>query len=820
MLEASRAAAHCLLDDAKLDSSAGSTASALCGISIPAPLPLPVSGSGGGGVPPVRCVVSHGNGAWPTLQLQSRSAVGAAATNIQAAVCTHVQLPVGTATAPFAACRSTPLRWALAASLVPAAGLALGTVAACGSIDLRGQLAAPGFHSHPAALDAATHFGVFAVPEARTAGGSIGSHAVQLRVPAGAAYFHAPRQGAADGARWPTMSSNGGNGAASGVTVVSCGLLQGVDSGASCWLYQLHLKPVQGRPGVTVSAKKAATSLASYSARREAHSVGGEATAAVPGCAVSLSGPGGAVYLMRRAASREAAPAAVWIGAQRALRFLQQQQSSDSLTLVAATPDICGTMPAAASRAGAAGATVAAAVQGMLRCAAAEGRAMAGSVTRSTLAASGQPTLAPAGDVFSAPHLRQGAWLLATLGGSQHERAPLRLAAVPSLTCGGAAISGGTGALGLLVAAWLAAQDSGTAATGGQLCLWARSAAVRLPDALAGSARRVTVVQCDASAAADVAAAAQRKGAAVFVHAGGVLGDAMLAQQTAGKLRAALAPKLAGLQLAWAALAAQPVRQCLLFSSAAALLGNAGQASYGAVNAALDAAAAWRLQQGGAAVSLQWGPWAGGGMATAAVAARLAAKGVGLVQPQDGLRLLRRLMVGGGVSALHSAALAPLVAADWRRMLSPAQRQSTFFAALVPPEEGGCAASGRHASLPAAHSPQAAAPQHASVAGAAAPSAGPSVQQILEQLLALVAGLIGGPMEPTAAFMSAGLDSLGQRVCLCPLAKLLGCVCCACLQRCKCPPQDGAACMPLKAACSDCHQPSLAPGCCRVGGAA
>ncbi|KAL4457258.1 hypothetical protein ABPG75_012123 [Micractinium tetrahymenae] len=763
MLEASRAAAQCLLDDAKLDSSTGSTTAALCGISIPAPLPLPGTASNGSSsssaMPLVRCVVSHGDGGRLALQLQSRAAGRAPATNIQAAVCSHVQLPVTAAEASMSARRSVLLQRLTAASLVAASRPAPVAAAACGSMDLRGQLAAPGFHFHPAAIDAATHFGVFAVPEARTAKGAIGSHAVQLRVPAGAAYFHAPRQGTAGGACWPVMSSSGGGeAAASSSPLVSFGLLHGAEPGSSaaCQLCQLQLKSVSGQPAA--AASKAATSMASYQVDLDAHSVADQVSSPASGCAVSLSGQSGSVRLLGRCGNQLAVPAAVWSAAQRVLRFLQQH-GSGSLQLASAVQDSCSVAPVAAC---AASTAAAAAVQGLLRCAAAEGRELAGSVTTSTLAAGGLTAAAPASDVFLVPHLQQRAWLLAQLRSGHQQSQPSTASVQPLSYDGSAAISGGTGALGLLVAAWMAAQDASRAAAAGPLCLWARSAAVRLPAALVSSRRLVSVVQCDAAAAADVAAAShgQQRDTSVFVHAGGVLHDAMLAQQTASRLRAALAPKLSVLQLARAALAAQPMQRCLLFSSAAALLGNAGQANYAAANAALDAAAAWQQLQGTTAVSLQWGPWAGGGMATAAVAARLEAKGVGLVQPHDGLRLLSHLVNGSTVAASTAAALAPLVAIDWRRMLSPAQQRSPFFAAVLPPAAPSSSARKPPVSVQHMHSPPTALLQPAA-AGAAAP-AGPSMQHIQEQLLALVAGLIGGSMEPTAAFMSAGLDSLGS----------------------------------------------------------
>lgn len=76
---------------------------------------------------------------------------------------------------------------------------------------------------------------------------------------------------------------------------------------------------------------------------------------------------------------------------------------------------------------------------------------------------------------------------------------------------------------------------------------------------------------------------------------GGLLEDAPLQKQTAAALRRVVAPKVAGASAVLAATSAAPVATVALFSSIAALLGNAGQANYGAANGALDSIAS-RLQ--------------------------------------------------------------------------------------------------------------------------------------------------------------------------------------------------------------------------------
>ncbi|MFN9546075.1 MAG: type I polyketide synthase [Cyanobacteriota bacterium] len=125
------------------------------------------------------------------------------------------------------------------------------------------------------------------------------------------------------------------------------------------------------------------------------------------------------------------------------------------------------------------------------------------------------------------------------------------------------------------------------------------------------------------------------------LHAVGSLDDGALVRQTWERFATVLEPKVRGACNLERATAAHPVEHFILFSTATALLGNAGQANHAAANAFLDAFARHRRRRGQAAVSIQWGRWGRiGAGADARLDAHFAAKGFGTIDPRLGLAAL------------------------------------------------------------------------------------------------------------------------------------------------------------------------------------
>ncbi|WP_217201413.1 type I polyketide synthase [Streptomyces buecherae] len=215
-------------------------------------------------------------------------------------------------------------------------------------------------------------------------------------------------------------------------------------------------------------------------------------------------------------------------------------------------------------------------------------------------------------------------------------------------------ITGGTGALGSLLARHLVAEHGVR-----HLLLLTRRGpqapeAERLTADLTAAGARVTVASCDVSrrqALADVLAAipAEHPLTAV-VHAAGVVDDGALEALTAERFDAVLRPKADAAWHLHELTRGMALDAFVLFSSAAATLGGAGQGNYTAANSFLDALAQHRAAHGLPARSVAWGPWeqqAGmAGELDEAAQRRMRRAGVLPLAPHDGLALFDAALAG------------------------------------------------------------------------------------------------------------------------------------------------------------------------------
>ncbi|MCP4157065.1 MAG: SDR family NAD(P)-dependent oxidoreductase, partial [bacterium] len=210
-------------------------------------------------------------------------------------------------------------------------------------------------------------------------------------------------------------------------------------------------------------------------------------------------------------------------------------------------------------------------------------------------------------------------------------------------------ITGGTGALGLIMARWL--KEKGAT----RIILNSRRqpgpAAAALIEELRVEGVDALFLKGDVSNeedAKELVLGANTREAPLFgvIHAAGMLADGMLIEQNWDNFKKVFKPKISGTWSLYKALRHVSLDFLLLFSSAASLLGNRGQANYAAANAFQDAVAYYGRMENQPVLAIDWGPWGGAGMAvsSASVKAFLGKQGFEELEAADGLPVLEKLL--------------------------------------------------------------------------------------------------------------------------------------------------------------------------------
>jgi NAD(P)-dependent dehydrogenase (short-subunit alcohol dehydrogenase family)/SAM-dependent methyltransferase/acyl carrier protein len=243
-------------------------------------------------------------------------------------------------------------------------------------------------------------------------------------------------------------------------------------------------------------------------------------------------------------------------------------------------------------------------------------------------------------------------------------------------------ITGGCGGLGLLVARWMV--DHGAR----HLVLVGRRPptpeAQATIDAMLAAGAEVRVRHADVARAEEMAGVLSEITRTMpalhgVIHSAGVLDDGALLQQDWPRFARVLAPKVEGAWNLHTLTREMPLDFFILFSSAASLLGSAGQGNHAAANAFLDALAHHRRAQGQPAMSIGWGPWADVGAWARRRSDRPAAvPGEATISPRAGLQILGDLM-------RRNPTQVGVIPVDWSVPSAGSERRAAFLAELLSP---------------------------------------------------------------------------------------------------------------------------------------
>ncbi|MFI9382156.1 type I polyketide synthase [Kutzneria sp. NPDC052558] len=249
-------------------------------------------------------------------------------------------------------------------------------------------------------------------------------------------------------------------------------------------------------------------------------------------------------------------------------------------------------------------------------------------------------------------------------------------------------ITGGTGALGVRIARWLAGNGAE------HLVLLSRKGGAaegmtELAAELDTLGTRVTFAACDITdrdSLSGVLTELAEHGDEVrsVVHAAGLAPLGTVEDLTAATVAEVAATKVAGTLLLDELLTGYELDAFVLFSSISGTWGVADHAAYAMSNAFLDAFAWHGRQRGVPLTSVAWGPWAGGGMIAEELQDVLRRRGIPVIDPEPAITGLQQALD-------HDDTVIAVADVDWDRFVPTftSSRPSPLLAELVsaPAEE-------------------------------------------------------------------------------------------------------------------------------------
>jgi len=208
-------------------------------------------------------------------------------------------------------------------------------------------------------------------------------------------------------------------------------------------------------------------------------------------------------------------------------------------------------------------------------------------------------------------------------------------------------VTGGTGALGRIVATYLAEHGAR------HIALLCRSGIPPTADTIRGIeslGAQVTIASVDITDADQMekwlGSHIRTGGRPVrgIIHAAGCVDDRLLVNMTETEFTAVMAPKISGARALHNTFKGHDLEFFVMFGSAGSVIASPGQGNYAAANAFLDAFAHYRQAQGLPALTIGWGPWSVGMVEELKLENLYAQRGIELITPAAGTRILDRLI--------------------------------------------------------------------------------------------------------------------------------------------------------------------------------